>query len=373
VRILLTYEYPFHKKGYGGGQQIVRDFSNALSYKGYEVIISCLGDDELNLKTSNSNIKYEFTYKYKIGISSFIYSTLSSIKLINKYKPDLVLSFTSEAAILGCYCKVMKIPFYIYVAAPRIPIFKIRKPIISLLNIRYHFPLFLQYIGSKFSSSNLTISEFISEELIQNWNISKQNIGTIGCGVSDVIISYPIKDDIFKRNINFATTGRIMFSHKPVNLLSNSISKFHFSEWHIIGTGEDLNDLKKIIYNLNLLDKVYFHSTLTSYEICKLYDNVSIVILPSYHESFFITAYEAIALNKILVTNKVANLEKIFSKFETVIFSEDVSNASYEYAIRKAISIANKNNSIDLNKASQFVKENFNWNKVVNNFENYII
>jgi glycosyltransferase involved in cell wall biosynthesis len=372
VKILLTYEYPFHKQGYGGGQQIVRDFSYALASKGYDVVVSCLGNDEFNLKSNKLNVNFEFNFKYKKGFSSFILSTISSILLINKYKPDIVLSFTSEAALINIYCKIKKIPFFIYVAAPKIPIFRLNKPIESLYNIRYHFPLFMQYFGTMFSKMNFTISEFIGEELANNWNISKKNIYSIGCGVSEIVLNHISDISNLDTNMNFVTTGRIMFSHKPINLVANSISKFNFNQWHIIGSGEDLNNLKIILKDLKIYEKTVIHSTLSSNEICNLYDDARIIILPSNHESFFITAYEAIALNKVLVTNKVANLEKIFSKFPTVIFAEDVSINSYESAINKAIEISNKNIKSKLNDASKFVKDNFSWNNVVNKFENYI-
>lgn len=372
MKILLTYEYPFHKQGYGGGQQIVRDFSYALASRGYDIVVSCLGNDEFNLKSNTFNVNFEFKYKYKKGFSSFILSTISSIQLINKHKPDLVLSFTSEAALINIYCKIKKIPFFIYVAAPKIPIFRFNKPIESIYNIRFHFPLFMQFIGTFFSKMNFTISEFIGEEIVKNWNLKKSKVFNIGCGISDIIVNYENHENFLRNNLTLITTGRIMFTHKPINLLAVAVSKFDFYKWHIIGSGQDTNKLKFILNDLNISKKVILHSTLNTSEICNLYNQADIIILPSNHESFFITAYEAIALNKVLVTNKVANLEKVFSKFETIIFADDVTIESYESAIKKAIEITNINIKVQLIEASKFVKENFSWNNVVNNFEDFL-
>ena len=118
MKILFTYEYPFHKSGYGGGQQIIRDLSKSLTKLGHEVIIACLGSDEMSLNEIDKPVRYEFLSKYKVGIASFVFTTMGSIKLINKYNPDYVLSFSSESAIVSIYCKAKKIPLYIYIAAP---------------------------------------------------------------------------------------------------------------------------------------------------------------------------------------------------------------------------------------------------------------
>jgi glycosyltransferase involved in cell wall biosynthesis len=96
---------------------------------------------------------------------------------------------------------------------------------------------------------------------------------------------------------------------------------------------------------------------------------MDIVILPSMSESFFITAYEAISLKKILITNKVALLNEIFKNYKTVIFADDVSEEAYHKAINQAIELLD-NPEIDeyLFQASEFVNDNYNWEKISTKF-----
>ncbi len=367
MKILFTYEYPFHKCGYGGGQQIIRDLSKSLTNQGHEVIIACLGIDELKLNEIDNPVRYEFQYDYKVGIRSFLFASFGSIKLINKHKPDFVLSFSSESAIISLYCKLKKIPFYIYIAAPYLPIFKFRRPILYFKNIRFHLPLYLQYIGIYFSNKIFSISDFIREQAINNWNTNEKNIINIGCAISNEIINYKPLVTKINSEIRIATTGRIMFTQKPIDLVAVAISKskLHINEWHIIGSGSDLDNFKNLLQNLNLLEVTTIHSTLTTKQICELYDNIEIVILPSYNESFFITAFEAISLKKVLITNKVANLDKIFKDFKTIIFLDDVSISSINKGFKEALDVLNSINLInDLTSASEFVNLNYNWKNI---------
>jgi glycosyltransferase involved in cell wall biosynthesis len=369
LKILFTYEYPFHKSGYGGGQQIIRDLSKSLSNQGHEVIIACLGTDELKLNEIDNPVRYEFQYEYKVGIRSFFYTSFGSIKLINKYKPNFVLSFSSESAIISLYCKLKKIPFYIYIAAPYLPVFKIHNFKVYLTNIRYHFPLYLQYIGCFFSNKIFTISDFILIQALDNWKISNKKIQTLGCAISDIIINHQSNKTNHNKIIKIATTGRIMYSQKPINILAKCLSQMKNTsfEWHVIGTGKDLDNFRIELDKLGIEKSTILHSTLSTIQICNLYDSIDLVILPSYNESFFITAYEAISLNKILITNKVALLDKIFASYNSIIFSDDVSVEAFSESINKAIKLLNdKNINTDLKNASEFVKNNFNWEKIGN-------
>jgi glycosyltransferase involved in cell wall biosynthesis len=367
MKILFTYEYPFHKSGYGGGQQIVRDFSKALTNLGHEVIIACLGTDELQLNIIDKPVRFEFQYNYKVGVRSFLFTSFGSIKLINKYKPDFVLSFSSESAIISLYCKLVNIPFAIYIAAPYLPIFKINKFKIYFKNIRYHLPLYLQYIGCLFSKKIFTISDFILIQALENWQISNKKIQTLGCAISEIVINYEPNKTHLNKNIKIATTGRIMYSQKPINILAQCLSQLDniSFEWHVIGTGKDLDDFRIELNKLGIEKFTKLHSTLSTPQICNLYDSIDVVILPSFNESFFLTAYEAISLKKIVITNKVALLDEIFKDFKTIIFLEDVSINSIECALRLSIDLINdKNISNDLSAASKFVNSNFNWNKI---------
>ena len=372
MKILFTYEYPFHKAGYGGGQQIIRGFSKALSDLGNEVNIACLGDDELGLNNEVSNVQYNFQYKYKVGLSSTFFATLGAIKIIRKLKPDFVLSFSSEALFVSLYCKLVRIPFYIYVAAPNLPKFHFSNPLEYVKNIRCHLPLYFQYLGCIFSTKIFTISEFISLEVCNYWKISGPKIITAGCAISEEVIEFKLKKSHEYRNsIKIATTGRIMYAQKPINILAKSLSNgnFNIKEWHIVGSGADLEDFKGLIEQLNLINIAKIHSTLSTKEICNLYGKMDIVILPSMSESFFITAYEAISLKKILITNKVALLNEIFKNYKTVIFADDVSEEAYHKAINQAIELLD-NPEIDeyLFQASEFVNDNYNWEKISKRF-----
>ena len=60
MRLLLTFEYPFHAMGYGGGHQITRGLARALARQGHEVHVACTGVDELGVAAADSGVQYHF-------------------------------------------------------------------------------------------------------------------------------------------------------------------------------------------------------------------------------------------------------------------------------------------------------------------------
>ena len=78
-------------------------------------------------------------------------------------------------------------------------------------------------------------------------------------------------------------------------------------------------------------------------------------------------------MNRLLFTIKDVEkikrrLNKIFNKFKTIIFTDDVTVESYTDAIYKGIKLL-KEDKIEINllEASEFVKTNFNWRIISQN------
>ena len=142
MKILLTYEFPFHSHGYGGGQQIARGIATALSNLNHDVTIACQGNDELNLNEIDKPVKFIYFNKFSYRFS-FIYSIFHSLNLLYKIKPDFVIAFTSESSLLIPICRIKNIDCCTYIAPPFLPEYKISKPLIYLKNIRKHLSLYL--------------------------------------------------------------------------------------------------------------------------------------------------------------------------------------------------------------------------------------
>ncbi len=365
MKIVITHEFPFEKKYYGGGNQIVKGLSNILVQKNHNVTILTNGTDEFNLNNNNLGIKYLFLTKFS-KISFLIYYFKLFIYLF-KIKPDYVISFTSESFVVAIYCKILKINSSLYQAAPEFPNFT-RFSYDSLKNIRFKLGIYFQFLGTKFTSHVYTISDYTSKMIIKEWGVSKNKVSTMGVGIDeDILINSNYFNTINYKNSGFKilSFGRITFAQKPYNLIVEPLFKLSnfWNNWVIIGDGPDLNSLKSAIENYKLSKNVTFTGTLQTSEIIKYLKEADIVILPSNYESFFITVYESLLFNKIVITDDVADIKTNLNKFDNIKIVDSKNSELYQKTIEDVFINYNKyiTNACE---ASNFIRSVFTWDVV---------
>ncbi len=360
MKILFTYEYTFHKFGFGGGQVIALNLMESLSKMGHNVSICCAGYDDSKY-SKNKNYNFYFSGKYSKYFSS-IQSSFHSLRIIKKIKPDLVCSLTGESFLISNYCKKKNINFCNYICAPTLPIFKLNNPLISLRNIRYNLTHFFQFLGVIQSEFNFSISNYTYNQLIKNWNINDKKVINIGCGVSNSFFNNNKNEK--NRIIDVCTVGRIEFNQKPINITAKALKQNSiWSKWVIVGNGHDETKFKTLIKKYGLNKKVKFLGKLNNSEISDLLSKTKVSVLVSTKESFLITAYEAIASKNILIVSDVAQISYDFSSFSSVLILKKNS----EKEINKLLNFSLKNYD-DLYKntedAKNYVLANYTWNKV---------
>ncbi len=365
MNIVITHEFPFEKKYYGGGNQIVKGLSTILAQKNHNVTILTNGKDEFNLNNNNLGVKYLFLTNY--SKFSFLIYYLKLFFYLYKQKPDFVLSFTSESFVISLYCKMLKLNSALYQAAPEFPNFT-KFNFKFFLNIRFKFGIFLQFLGIKFSPHVYTISDYTSRMLIKEWGASVNKVSTLGLGLdNDILNMSNYKNEVNYKNGNFKllSFGRITFDQKPFNLIVQPLYNLiqFWDNWVIIGDGPDLNILKNTIENYKITDKVKFTGTLETNEIINYLKNADIVILPSNYESFFITVYESLLFNKIVITDDVADIKINLDKFNNIKIVNSKDPILYQNAIEDIFLNYNKF-IFKANEASTFIKNKYNWEEV---------
>lgn len=364
LKIHFTYEYTFDKFGFGGGQIIALNFIKELKNLGHDVSISCSGKNEGNIPQDLSDSFY-FSNYYSSTFSS-IFAAIHSRKIIKKIKPDLVCSFTGESFFIAFFCKLNKIKFCNYIAAPTLPIFRIKHPIVFVKNFRKSLTHFFQFIGVLQSNLNFTISNYTSSQLIHNWGINVNNIITLGCGVNSFFSNVDCE-----KNIDLITVGRIEFNQKPINITAKALSLYSkWSKWVIIGSGHDSHNLIDQINNYGFYNKIELFGTLDNYEVAKFLHKSKISILLSTKESFLITAYESILARNIVIVSDVAQLMYDFENFNSVFI---LNNNSPEEIIKTLEYIDSNYDNIynSTHLAREYVLSKYSWNKVSTNLISY--
>ncbi len=367
MNIAITHEFPFEKKFYGGGNQIVKGLSIILAQKNHNVTILTNGKDEFNLNNNILGIRYKFLTKF--SKTSFLKYYLKLFFYLLNNKPDYVISFTSESFFVALYCKILKINSSLYQASPEFPNFS-KFNYNSILNIRYKLGIYFQFLGTKYTPHVYTISDYTTKMIIKEWRVDENKVSTMGLGLDQDILN----DSSAYNIINFKTSdfnilsfGRITFVQKPFHLIVEPLSNLtnYWKNWTIIGDGPDLNSLKHSIDQHSLTDKVIFTGTLQSNEIIKYIKDSDIIILPSNYESFFITVYESLLYNKVVITDDVADIKSNFLSYKNIKIVNSKDPFLYQNTIHDIFKNYNRY-ILNSTEAASFIRNNFTWDNIIN-------
>ena len=365
MNIVITHEFPFEKKYYGGGNQIVKGLSGILAQKSHNVTILTSGSDEFKLNDNELGVKYIFLTKFsKISFIPYYFKIL--FFLLRK-KPDYVISFTSESFIVTLFCRLFRINSSLYQAAPEFPNFT-KFNYQFLFNIRFKLGIFLQFLGTKYTNHIYTISDYTTKMLKKEWGLDSKKISTLGLGLDDIILAKSKEKNLVKisnSSFNILSFGRITFNQKPFNRIVKPLSNLsnYWENWFIIGDGPDLDNLKNTIDSYNLTDKVTYTGSLQTAEIINYLKHCDIVILPSNYESFFITVYESLLFDKIVITDDVADIKLNLFEFSNlkIVNSKNIDN--YQNMIEDVFINYDKY-ILNANKCSTFIRNSFNWDTI---------
>ncbi len=161
------------------------------------------------------------------------------------------------------------------------------------------------------------------------------------CCVSNWVLQ-KMKEQIVHRSLGLIYNGLPMFSTPPAPLnfssptflllgrftsekgFSTAIEAFAFlknshpnARLLIAGDGEERLELESIIEKFELSDSVEFTGPLTRDQVPHVINRVSIAIVPSYFESFGLTALEAMQMKRPVIASDVGGLPEIISDGKT--------------------------------------------------------
>nr|WP_315233525.1 glycosyltransferase [uncultured Flavobacterium sp.] len=131
----------------------------------------------------------------------------------------------------------------------------------------------------------------------------------------------------------FGAVSRLRIE-KGIDLLIQAFSRLvaenHEVHLHIVGTGPDEKELKTLVAQLNIADKVTFFGE-ASWEVAmRQMVLMDVVVVPSRFEGFGLSAAEAMAMGKPVVASNVFGLKEVVSDGKTgLLFANGDSNDLY--------------------------------------------
>lgn len=332
--------------------------------RGYEVYVISLNEGQID------NVKvYSFGIDVKAKKNEKIYKKFEYIKLIRKIKkivydikPDILHAhYASSYGFIGSLINYK--PYIISVWGTDIYEFP-KNGLIQKCIIKYN----LKKADYIFSTSLAMATE------TSKYTNKKIEITPFGIDINkNKIIEEKRKE---KKERDYFVIGTIKTLEKRYGMeyliKAFKIIKDKYKDKKIIlkiaGDGHELENLQKLVNNLNLTNDVKFYGRIPQEEVPRMFNDFDIAVFPSLKESFGVSSIESQACGvPVIITNVGGHPETIENKETGIIVNakseKEIANAIIKY-------IENKSILYDMgNKAREFVVKRFEINKVFENVE----
>jgi len=133
---------------------------------------------------------------------------------------------------------------------------------------------------------------------------------------------------------------------------------------NLFGEGEEKEILKKIVKNLNLERRVYFHGDTSFPEEMMKY--IDIILIPSSFESFSYVAAEGLMMKKLVIANNIGGLKEVLAENSGILI-EDIDEQKLSDSIKNLVK--NEEANIISNGYKRY-KKNFQESHMIVNLEN---
>lgn len=213
--------------------------------------------------------------------------------------------------------------------------------------------------------------------LIQN-NFNKKKMRVLGLGsINGVDNSIRYTKRYIKKNkkkVKLGIVGRLC-EEKGIDFLLNFIQNetynYRLFEFHFYGEFDDGQKiLERKFYKLRseLPEIIFWHGNIKSKN--KIYQNIDILLLPSFREGFSNVLIEAQYAGIPVIARKIYAIKETFIEKKTGYFFN-----SHQDLIKKILKLSNDNYLYEKFsiEAHKYISKNFNRKKVVDNVVNYYI
>ncbi len=327
----------------GGAERYISTKRDIFEKQGNETFLFSL-TKEKNLRIKNSKI-IKLKRNGILGSYSKMFCVYSKLKnYIKKIKPDIIYiqnnyeyPYSFLKACKG-YKTIQRVHDYGIICPSRWCVYKDNLKVcdgkMGIKCLRHKcvsLPTFLSYyLKLKYIKNNPIIKEYISpSNTLKNYMIKN--------GFRNVkFVKYPLdikerKEKIKRRKNLFVYIGGL-YEHKGIYLLLNAFNevakRIPSVKLEIIGTGPELNNIKKLVAKYGLNSNVSFLGKVDNRELYKYYKQVSAVIVPSiWMENYPHVVMESLHFNTPVIGSNIGGIkEQITNKKKGVLFERNNKN-----------------------------------------------
>jgi len=352
--------YPPH---IGGMENCVKEISNRLAGKGYQVEIFTSDIDCKKCRqssTDNLNIHYlrswEFAHTAIIPSLFFKLLTIPKDSIIHVHVAQVMIP-----EIVFLISKIRKIPYIAHIHADVGPSGKLG------FLLPFYKKMFLQKILNSAWKIVVPTTDYVNL-ISKKYSIPKTKIYRISNGV-DLEHFRSVTTKLYNP-VRLLSVGRLC-KQKNFPLLIQSFKLFMENnrsnmELHIVGEGEEKNKIFDLIKKEKLEKKVTLHGALLGKDLYDIYSYSDIFILTSVYESFGLVLIEAMASGLPIVVSDIIAVKNIVKNNITGLLVKPTPE-DFAGAVEKLLGNSQLRKKLIKNSLKEVKK--YDWNKIVQKFE----
>lgn len=294
--------------GAGGLETLSNNIDKYSEVENYWVFLFSKGEIAEEMMTRHPNNVFYLGYN-KINFVQFV---VTINKVIKNNKIEIV-NFNNS----GLYCNLLFLN--LKKLNPKVKFIKFLHSCyedeVHLKNKLIRDKIYLFFLDKVLQSSDMivSVSKAVEKTYCEKFNLVKKRKTVIYNGIDNKYFEKkpPIRQDISKRKLEIIYVGRLV-KVKGVDILIKAINNIKKREFHltIVGDGEEKDNLKKLVKELNMDEKVSFVGI--QMNVIDWLDKSDVFVYPSiWKEAFGISVVESMARGCIPIVSNRGGLPEI--------------------------------------------------------------
>lgn len=323
--------------------------------KGYRVVIFT-DQQQYNLISTEGDLHiltWPSTRPIHLIDAQFFY------KQVKYYKPSVIISNFGSVNMMTFLGFILRVPIrivWVHTLSTQLSkasfLLKLRKEIIY-----------------RFATQLITNSIAMKEDIVNYYNIRSDTVEVFANALD-------IKDikKVEKKDKTIVYAGRLHFT-KGVDILLDAFAEAlkvkNDLQLEIIGSGEEEENLLKIVKKHEIESNVSFLGTVSKEKVLEHFSSASFVVVPSRSEAFGYVVIEAMSVKTAVIGSNVGGIKEILAdERDGLLFEvEDVETLK-----NKILELINSPEKLKKFSASAYekVKEKYSNKKIASDFVKYI-
>ena len=322
----------------GGSEKYVSLLCNNIDTQKFAVILAVLNNAHPFYAISNPSVTV-----INLKVQQVRHSFFKIKRLVKEIQPDIIYT---NANHLNLFFSVFK-----NFLAPKITIIARESSIVSINSKRAKFPLLYSWLIRRFYKRLdyfICQSLYMQQDLIDNYLIKKEKTIVINNAVEESTLT-----GIIPLQNKFITVARLS-QEKGIDRLIRAVARLRVPfTWHIIGDGDQMKTLEKLVGTLQLQNKVFLEGEKD--RPFEGMENAGLFLMGSYYEGFPNTLLEAGALGiPVVAFNAPGGISEIITDRENGLLVQSHDESDFSAAIEKAMAFNFNRQQIKINTKNKF-------------------